>query len=308
MAAQLASLLPSAVLQFCDSNGAPLVNGQVGFYLPGSTQTLQPVWADPFEVTQLQNPVPLDGGGRPQSGGTECQIFGSGQYQMVLYDQYGLTIWSGLVQDPLSITGASFGDLKDSAVGVESGGWRLCYGQSRPQTDPFWQFMLANALTAGWAPGFNNGNGTYAMPDLRGRALFGLDNMGGVPAGRITAGVSGVPGTTLLGAGGSQNAQQDTLVANSSATSAASSVVNDPTHTHAASPSTVEGNAASTRNTSFSGAFGDTPLVIEAAATGITVSTSVETSVFTSVASSLTGESQNMPPAVVSAKLMYVGA
>ena len=42
------------------------------------------------------------------------------------------------------------------------------------------------------------------MPDLRGRAIAGKDNMGGTAANRITTGGSGIDGSSLGAAGGSQ--------------------------------------------------------------------------------------------------------
>lgn len=48
-------------------------------------------------------------------------------------------------------------------------------------------------------------NKRLPVPDLRGRAFFGLDNMGGAStAGRITTGGSGISGTTLGSSGGSE--------------------------------------------------------------------------------------------------------
>ena len=46
-------------------------------------------------------------------------------------------------------------------------------------------------------------------PDLRGRALFGRDNMGAGAVNRITAGGSGITGTTLGAAGGVENVYTD---------------------------------------------------------------------------------------------------
>lgn len=48
----------------------------------------------------------------------------------------------------------------------------------------------------------------FRLPDLRGRAPIGKDNMGGTPANRVTSGVSNVDATTLGAAGGSQSMQQ----------------------------------------------------------------------------------------------------
>ena len=57
-------------------------------------------------------------------------------------------------------------------------------------------------------------NKALTMPDGRGRALIGKDNMGGSAANRITSGVSGLTGTTLGAAGGDQNVSPHTLVSN----------------------------------------------------------------------------------------------
>jgi hypothetical protein len=52
--------------------------------------------------------------------------------------------------------------------------------------------------------------GGNVTPDLRGRGSIGRDDMGGAAANRVTAGVSGIPGTTLFGAGGAQSIALDT--------------------------------------------------------------------------------------------------
>jgi microcystin-dependent protein len=44
----------------------------------------------------------------------------------------------------------------------------------------------------------------FAVPDMRGRSVFGKDNMGGTTASRITNAGSGITGTTLGTTGGSQ--------------------------------------------------------------------------------------------------------
>lgn len=53
----------------------------------------------------------------------------------------------------------------------------------------------------GTSYGAGDGSSTFGTPDLRGRALFGRDNLGGTAANRVTAGNSGIAGSTL-GAGG----------------------------------------------------------------------------------------------------------
>lgn len=104
--------------------------------------------------------------------------------------------------------GPLFGDFKFSGLAAEGGGWRMCYGQARPRTDPLWQWITAQGIA--WAFGNGDGATTYTMPDMRGQALFGIDNMGGVAANRVTAAVSGIVGTTNGAAGGNQATQAHT--------------------------------------------------------------------------------------------------
>lgn len=75
-------------------------------------------------------------------------------------------------------------------------GWYLCYGQT-------WASL---GLSAGnplydllYAAGFTTG-----LPDLRGRAIFGKDDMGGTAQNRITSAISGITGTNLGASGGHQ--------------------------------------------------------------------------------------------------------
>ena len=52
--------------------------------------------------------------------------------------------------------------------------------------------------------GAGDGAISFGTPDVRGRALFGLDNLGGAAASRITSGVSGINAAALGNAGGDQ--------------------------------------------------------------------------------------------------------
>lgn len=73
------------------------------------------------------------------------------------------------------------------------------------------QFQSLNGSNWVLAYGQNISGSAYASitgistaPDLRGRTLAGVDNMGGVAANRLTPGGSGITGTTLGAVGGAE--------------------------------------------------------------------------------------------------------
>lgn len=76
----------------------------------------------------------------------------------------------------------------------------MAFGQSLPVAGYPTLFAAIGYAYGGSGASFN-------LPDLRGRAVFGKDNMGGSAANRITNGVSGIAATTLGAAGGDQNSQ-----------------------------------------------------------------------------------------------------
>ena len=88
------ALLPLGVVQFLDSNGQPLVGGQVAFYIP-STLTLKNTYQDVGETILNTNPVILDGAGR-------ATIFGDGAYDMSVADANGDLQWTGYTEASLS--------------------------------------------------------------------------------------------------------------------------------------------------------------------------------------------------------------
>ena len=212
----------------------------------------------------------------------------------------------GNVTAPQLAAGPQFGDLKDSALGIEGNGWRLCYGQNRPQTDPFWVYMVANSLTGTWGPGFT-GSSTYRMPDLRDLVAAGLGNMGGGTRGLLLTAVIGFDPTVLLNGGGSQYAQADTITITNTGSITAASVVTDPGHAHSPTHAPVT-NEATPFTLSGSGTVGFDSTASATHTTGVTVATSITNTVTTTATSGLTGTSQNIQPTVMVAKLMFVGA
>lgn len=159
-------------------------------------------------------------------------------------------------------------------------GWALCYGQAISRS----AFAALFAII-GTTYGVGDGSTTFNLPDLRGRSVFGVDNMGGSAASRVTAGVSGITGTTLGAVGGSEAMHQH------------SHAITDPTHTHndrmgaggTAFPGTNQFFTDRTGgNVGLAGSFTSTATSgIEGSATGITINNAG------------TGTSQNIPPAIV---------
>ena len=78
-------------------------------------------------------------------------------------------------------------------------GYLLCDGSVVSRTTYAELFAVV-----GTSFGAGDGTTSFALPDLRGRVPAGLDGMGGVPAGRLTAAASGVDGASPGASGGAQ--------------------------------------------------------------------------------------------------------
>lgn len=78
-------------------------------------------------------------------------------------------------------------------------GWLLCFGQAVSRTA-----YAALYAAIGTAFGAGDGATTFNLPDLRGRAPFGKDDMGGTAANRVTAAGSGINGASLGASGGAE--------------------------------------------------------------------------------------------------------
>ena len=90
------------------------------------------------------------------------------------------------------------GMVSDFAGTVAPPGWLLCFGQSLSTTAYPELYTVIGVAYGG-------GVGTFNLPDLRGRATYGQDNMGGTTAGRITTAGTNFDGTLLGNAGGGQD-------------------------------------------------------------------------------------------------------
>lgn len=91
------------------------------------------------------------------------------------------------------------GSVMPYAGGTAPTGWLLCDGSWVSTT-------TYSALFAVLGYTYGSSGATFALPDLRGRVPAGKDNMGSTgAANRLTAGGSGVTGTTLGASGGAEN-------------------------------------------------------------------------------------------------------
>jgi microcystin-dependent protein len=290
-----------------DQNGVPWAGSRLFFYLTGTNTPLN-TWQDPGMTTPNPNPVEAN------TNGYFGNIFlsPSQAYHIQFWspatadNPTGVLIWDADPCGPaaggtIANTAGIVGEVRQFAgpsAAVPSG-WYLCAGQAFSRTTFSGLFSVIGTT---WGAG--DGSTTFNLPDLRGRAMFGQDNMGGTPAGRLTAGVSGVPGTTIGGVGGDQSTQ------------AHNHGLNDPSHTHAvvdpghvhqltvANSPTGGGGHGVDATTTASGTnpnlgliiVGFTGISLDNADTGITLSPYG------------TGAAQNVPPAAVVNMIIYAGA
>lgn len=138
-----------------------------------------------------------------------------------------LDMWAGMT-----------GTILDFAGTTAPNGWLLCYGQAVSRTT--YPNLFASI---GTTYGAGDGSTTFNLPDTRGRAVIGKDNMGGTAAGRITTAGGGIDGTTLGAAGGTQT---HTLTTAQMPSHTHANTLTDPGHTHA---NTVTNNPHTHANT-----------------------------------------------------------
>jgi microcystin-dependent protein len=114
----------------------------------------------------------------------------------------------------------------------------LCFGQAVSRTTYSALFTIVSTTY-----GAGDGSTTFNLPDLRGRTVAGLDNMGGTAASRLTNAISGLTGTTLGAVGGDQRLQlhqHANTLTNNAVTSGAGSI-----HSHG---NTLTNNAVTSGN------------------------------------------------------------
>lgn len=284
-----------------DANGVPLAAAQLFFFATG-TNTPQATYSDVGLTTPNANPVIADANGR------------FGAIWLLTTNAYAVQLWTAATpdnptgsqvwaQDPVGP--ASGGAVSDVAgivgeirayaglVSTIPAKWYACFGQAVSRTTYSVAFA---AMGTSW--GIGDGTTTFNLPDLRGRALAGLDNMGGSAANRMTSGVSGIAGTTLGASGGNQAVQTH------------DHALTDPTHNHGLTDPghlhdyipIVDGGTGS-----VAGGRAGPPAPPEQTETSVTGITLDAASTGVSIANYGAGSSQNVQPTAMVNMIIYLG-
>ena len=229
----MAGTIPGfSLAQQLDSNGTPLVGCKLYTYQAGTTSTPQTAYQDSGLTLPLPFPILGDAYGRLP------QIFlADGSIKLRLTRANGTQVFA---LDGVLVVGASSGGGGGSPVDpttvLSTGDMKLVYN-----TGIYAGFVRANGRTIGsatsgateranvdclalftflWGNDGNlavsggrgasaaadwSANKTIALPDFRGRAIAGLDDMGNTGAGRLSATYFGTSSTVLGAAGGSES-------------------------------------------------------------------------------------------------------
>lgn len=102
------------------------------------------------------------------------------------------------ISDIISTNGVQPGTVVDYAGVTAPAGYLMCYGQTVNTADYPALFAVLGTIYGG------NGTTTFGIPDARGRATAGKDNMGGTAAGRLTGASGSVQGSVLGASGGAE--------------------------------------------------------------------------------------------------------
>jgi microcystin-dependent protein len=194
--------------------------------------------------------------------------------------------------------GLPIGCVLDYAGGTVPALFLLCYGQNVSRTT--YATLFAKI---GTTYGSGDGVTTFGLPDLRGRLLFGRDDMGGVAAARLTTAFYGADPAVLGNGGGAQS--RTLITANLPAYTPSGSVgITDPGHVHSVGGGSIIGTGSNGVQSggSFTGATSTATLSIVSNTTGITASFTGSAQGGASTAFS------DINPALIMNKIIYAGA
>ena len=210
---------------------APLDGGLLYFYAAGTT-TPQSAYQDISLTIPWPNPITLDSGGNvPQlffaDGYIKFRLANSAGVTQIAADYVlvlGPTAGSGAAPSVDATTILGTGDLKvkygtGSVTGfvrangrtigsATSGASELANASAQALFEYLWAVDANLTVSTGRGASANadwTANKNIALPDWRGRTIFGLDDMGNSAAGRLTASYFGTAATVLGAAGGSES-------------------------------------------------------------------------------------------------------
>ncbi len=138
--------------------------------------------------------------------GSGLYLAGTGQVGISIASATGFTFSASTTAAGGGILGQAgavllpVGTIHDYCGTAAPTGWLLCFGQEVSQATYTQLFAVI-----GTAWGSASTATAFIIPDLRGRTLYGKDDMGGSAANRITNALSGITGTTLGAVGGVQS-------------------------------------------------------------------------------------------------------
>lgn len=151
-------------------------------------------------LTQTADPTPTPASG---TAGSIYSKVVSGSNELFYKDSTGNVIQL-TTAGAINIQGVPSGSLFPYAGATAPAGYLLCFGQAISRTgNPSLFAVIGTTFGAG------DGSTTFNVPDIRGRSVFGADNMGGTAAGRLGGSVAGgITGSAVPGATGGEQEHQ----------------------------------------------------------------------------------------------------
>ncbi len=113
-------------------------------------------------------------------GGTNI-ITAAGDILEFTSEGAGVWVLTDFQPGTTSVGGVPVGVIVPYGGSAAPSGWLLCYGQAVSRSTYAGLFATVSTTY-----GLGDGSTTFNIPDLRGRAPFGADNMGGTAASRVT--------------------------------------------------------------------------------------------------------------------------